>query len=98
MADVLNMISAKTIWNTFDSCNNYAMPAPGQIRCGQLEYWCTEKEKKERKADIAWMKQYLPQTRFRIFENIGHGGLTLLAPDLCAREIRRVISENRTAE
>ena len=97
VADVLNMISAKTIWNTFDSCNNYAMPSPEQIRCGQLEYWCTGKEKKERKADIAWMKQHLPQTRFRFFENIGHAGMTLLEPELFAREIRRIIRESDTS-
>lgn len=34
-AGVLKRMSAKTIWRTFDSCNNYAMPkeAPFQIGC-----------------------------------------------------------------
>ena len=54
-AGVLKMISAKTIWRTFDSCNNYAMPKPVRIACSNIEYWYTEKEKKARKQDILYM-------------------------------------------
>ncbi len=37
-AKVLKMISAKTIWRTFDSCNNYTMPAYPYTRCKKIEY------------------------------------------------------------
>lgn len=35
-ANVLSMISYRTIWNTFDSCNNYRMPKHPQTNCEQL--------------------------------------------------------------
>ena len=34
---VLRMISAKTIWRTFYSCNNYAMPKQPETSCGRIE-------------------------------------------------------------
>ena len=48
-ANVLKRISAKTIWRTFDSCNNYSMPKPVRIACRNIEYWYTEKEKRQGK-------------------------------------------------
>ena len=44
-AGVLKMISAKTIWNTFVSCNNYSMPGDIHTDCEYMEYWIAEKEK-----------------------------------------------------
>ncbi len=36
------MISARTIWRTFESCNNYSMPADIRTDCRHIEYWAME--------------------------------------------------------
>ena len=43
------------------------------------------------KGDIAYIKQNLPQTVFKVFEDIGHGGLAALKPELLASELIRVM-------
>ena len=78
---------------TFDSCNNYKMPKAVRTNCGHIEYWYASAEEKERKWDIEYFAKNLPQTIFRRFENIGHGGLALLKPELLAAEIERIIGE-----
>ena len=91
-AGVLNMISGKTIWRTFDSCNNYAMPEPVRIPCRHVEYWVTEKEQEARRQDIAYVKKHIPQTVFRRFRNVGHGGLAVLHPEEFSRRLEKLIS------
>ena len=90
-ADVLHMISAKTIWRTFDSCNNYSMPEPVRIGCRKVEYWCAEKEWKARKQDIAYVKKNIPQTVFRRLPDLGHGGLAVLHPEEFSRALKQLI-------
>ena len=90
IAKVLKHTSARTIWRTFESCNNYAMPKPVAVECGHIEYWCTKAEEKARKADIAYIRKHLPRTVFRRFEDVGHGGMAVLRPELMAEELERV--------
>ena len=90
IAEVLKMMSAKTIWHTFDSCNNYSMPADIKTECGRIEYWYASTEKKARKTDIEYIKNIFPQTVFREFENVGHGGLAALKPGILADEISKL--------
>ena len=90
---VLNYISAKTIWRTFDSCNNYAMPKVIRSDCPRIEYWYATTEEKARKWDIEYIRKQFPRTAFRVFENIGHGGLAALKPELLASEIERVMGD-----
>jgi len=94
IAKVLKHMSAKTIWRTFESCNNYAMPKPVTVDCGHIEYWYAKAEEKDRKGDIAYIRQNLPQTVFKVFEDIGHGGLAALKPELLATELTRVMGRN----
>ena len=99
-AEVLKMISAKTIWRTFDSCNNYSMPDPVRTGCRNVEYWVTEKEQNARKQDIAYVKKNLPQTVFRHFRDVGHGGMAVLHPERFSGELEKLIgaSEAHRAE
>lgn len=90
VADVLKMMSAKTIWHTFDSCNNFSMPERIETSCRNIEYWYAATEKKARKGDIAYIKNVFPQTVFREFENIGHGGLAALKPEILAEELSKL--------
>ena len=90
---VLKHMSAKTIWRTFESCNNYDMPNPVIIDCKHIEYWYAKAEEKDRKGDIAYIQKNLPQTIFKVFEDIGHGGLAALKPELFAKELIRAMEE-----
>ena len=86
---VLKFISAKTIWRTFESCNNYSMLQIIHTDCERIEYWCAQSEKKARKWDIEYVKKHFPQAIFREFEDIGHAGLAVLKPELLASELER---------
>jgi pimeloyl-ACP methyl ester carboxylesterase len=91
IAKVLRFVSAKTVWRTFDSCNNYAMPKDIRTDCVKLEYWYAQTEKKARKWDIAYIRKSFPQAVFREFENVGHGGLAALKPELLVSELERAM-------
>ncbi|MBR1797737.1 MAG: alpha/beta hydrolase [Clostridiales bacterium] len=87
-AEVLKMVSYKTIWRTFDSCNNYKMPEVIKTGCRNIRYWFADKEEKERKADIAYVKEKLPRTVFEKIENVGHGGMAPFKPELFIEKLR----------
>ena len=53
IAGILKFMSARTIWRTFDSCNNYKMPSDFLYEGGIIEYWYALAEKKARKWDMA---------------------------------------------
>ena len=90
IAGVLRMISAKTVWRTFESCNNYPMPDPVRTSCRNIEYWLADAEIKARKLDITYIRQHFPDARFRRFRNLGHGGLAVLQPDKFVKSVRFV--------
>ncbi len=92
-AGVLKMISARTIWRTFDSCNNYSMPKYIHTGCRQIEYWVADKEVKDRRNDIAYVKKYLPLTVFRRIRNVGHGGLAPFNPEKFVRGIEKIMAK-----
>ena len=87
VVDVLKHCSRKTLWRTFDSCNNYKVPEPVPEVDTQIHYWCAKNELKERKQDIAYMKRRFPQTKFTELSDLGHGGLVLLKPELFSKMI-----------
>jgi pimeloyl-ACP methyl ester carboxylesterase len=90
---VLEFLSAKTIWRTFESCNNYDMPKEIHTDCRHLEYWYAKTEEPDRKWDIQYIRKHFPQTAFRVFEDIGHGGLAALKPALLVSEFERTMGE-----
>lgn len=80
VAKVLRFITYKTIWRTFESCNNYDMPKNVPEYKGRLQYWYGSKEAKDRTWDIRYVKNYFPGTEFIEFENMGHGSMASLYP------------------
>lgn len=90
-AKVLKMMSAGTIWRTFESCNNYSMPQVICTDCSHIEYWVAEKEVKDRRWDVAYMKKHFPQTVFRKIKDVGHGGLAPFNPKKFVRGIESTI-------
>lgn len=87
---VLRMTSAKTIWRTFDSCNNYSMPVQPETSCKRIEYWLADAEIRARKLDIRYIRKAYPQTVFRKVNDLGHGGLAVLRPEAFAKGIDRI--------
>ena len=94
VADVLKHSSRKTLWRTFDSCNNYKVPIPIPEIDTIIHYWYADGEEKERAWDIRYMKDYFPQTRFTVLPNLGHGGLVLKQPELFAQMITSLEDSN----
>ena len=88
---VLRMISLRTIWRTFDSCNNYSMPKKIATSCRTIEYWLAESEIKARKWDIRYIRKAFPGTVFRKVKGIGHAGLATLRPEAFAKGIDRIL-------
>ncbi|MFT8889202.1 MAG: alpha/beta hydrolase [Ethanoligenens sp.] len=70
---ILRHMNAKTVWNVFDSCNNYSLPNPLPNMQTKLEYWYGEHEKKARAWDIVYVKQHYPNIRFREIPGVDHG-------------------------
>lgn len=91
IAKVLRFVSAKTVWRTFESCNNYKMPKDIQTDCKTMEYWYAQSEKKARKWDIDYIRNHFSKAVFKEFENVGHGGLAALQPALLVAELERVM-------
>ena len=93
VSGVLKLMSYKTIWRTFESCNNYRMPDPVRTDCDNIEYWFADHEQKDRKWDIAYVRTNLPQTKFLRFGDVGHGGLAPLQPKRLAKGLERMMDK-----
>ncbi len=96
VADIFKWISYKTIWRTFDSCNNYAMPSIVKTSCRTIQYWYGDGEERERKCDIDYIRKYFSQSEFICMENLGHAGMALLRPEEFAERIRNLIQNEST--
>ena len=84
--EVMENMSAKTIWRSFYSCNNYAMPNPVPPVDCRIEYWYGVEEKRARKWDIEYIRKTFPDARF--VENAGQGHaefFTLHPVEFCHR-------------
>lgn len=91
IAKVLKHCSYKTLWNTFDSCNNYKMPKKTLYFEGKIHYWYGEKERKARDWDLKYMRKFISDTAFKKWKNIEHGDLVFFHPELFAKAIRHII-------
>ncbi|MBQ8954962.1 MAG: alpha/beta hydrolase [Clostridia bacterium] len=90
VANIFQHCTYRTLWNTFDSCNNYKMPKEVMRFPGRVYYWYAEKERKARDWDLKYMKKFVPDTVFKCFEGMDHGDMALFSPDLMARELREL--------
>jgi hypothetical protein len=85
---VLTFISYKTIWRTFDSCNNYKMPKDILQPKGHVEYWYADTEEKARAWDIRYIKKNFSNTSFLKLEDLGHAGLAATKPKTMAEMLK----------
>lgn len=58
-----------------------------------IEYWVAEKEVKDRRADVAYVKKVFPHTVFRKIKNVGHGGLAPFNPEKFVRGIEKNVGK-----
>lgn len=91
VADVLSMVSSRTVWRTFDSTNNYSMPEKVDSDCRNIEYWFTDIEEKDRDWDIRNFRRFFPQTRFLRFTDVGHGGLAPYHPERFVKALEKAM-------
>lgn len=88
VSKVLRFMSYRTIWRTFESCNNYRMPKdPPDTTCPRIQYWYATDEKKDRAWDLRYMKQMFPKTEFVELKGVGHGGMAAAKPQEFANRI-----------
>ena len=88
LANIFRHCTYKTLWNTFESCNNYRMPDRPMTFDGTVHYWCAEKETSERDWDLKYMREFVPGTVFKSFDGLSHGDMALFYPDMLAQELR----------
>ncbi len=88
VANIFRHCTYKTLWNTFDSTNNYRMPKEVLHFPGKIHYWYAEKERKGRDWDLKYMKRFVPDTVFKSFEGMDHGDLALFYPKRMAQELQ----------
>ena len=87
--------SARTIYNTFWSTNNYSMPDPVPKVAAKMEYWYGEEERKARKNDLAWARRAFPQIVPREFKGLAHAELVLMFPERFHDEVMRFMNGER---
>ena len=73
MYRVLRHMSNKTCWRVYDSTDNYSMPERFPGIDTRITYWYGEKEKKDRRPDIDYVKKHIPGVVFREFPGMNHG-------------------------
>ena len=90
VANMFRHCTYKTLWNTFDSCNNYQMPKNLMRFPGKIHYWYAEKERKARDWDLKYMKKFVPDTVFKSFAGMDHGDMALFYPERMAQELSKL--------
>ncbi len=69
----LKNMTPRTIWNAYDSTDNYSMPDHFPQISTHIEYWYGEDEKKDRKLDIRYVRRHIPGVKFRKIPHMMHG-------------------------
>lgn len=90
VARIFRHCTYKTLFRTFDSCNNYKMPKETLRFSGKIHYWYAEKERKARDWDLKYMKKFIPETVFKCFKGMDHGDMALFYPERMARELLKL--------
>ena len=96
VAEVLHTMSAKTIWRTFDSCNNYEMPerVRGSFSC--LQYWFGEREEKDRSWDIRYVAAHFPDAELIRMKGLGHAEMAVRHPGMMAAALTQLAERHGT--
>lgn len=91
MYSFLRGLSHKTIWNVFDSANNYKMPRSMPPTATKIQFWYGSLEKKSRKKDFRWVSKHLHEVHAREFPEMEHGELVMMHPEKFSDEVTRFL-------
>ncbi len=91
VARVFKFISYKTIWRTFESCNNYAMPKNIPAYGGRLQYWYGDKETKDRAWDIKYINANFPGAELIELKDMGHASMASLHAQEMAERLETLV-------
>lgn len=76
----LKTYSKRTIRRIFWSANNYALPPePAKTDC-RVAYWYGEEERKARRGNIRFIRQYFPHARMCVIPKMDHAELVMIYP------------------
>ncbi|MDO5721127.1 MAG: alpha/beta fold hydrolase [Actinomycetaceae bacterium] len=89
--EVLGSMSARTIWRTFESCNNYTLPPRLPHSVGYVEYWYGDREARARRSDIRYLKQVCAQAKIIRIQDRGHCATATFFPQQMAARIRKLV-------
>lgn len=91
LAKVIRFMSCKTIWRTFESCNNYSMPQCLPEHQGRLQYWYGDKESEDQRENVAYVKKHFPHAEFIRLENRGHASMASRHPEEMAERFELLL-------
>ncbi len=86
-------MTAKTIWNAYDSTDNYSMPKVFPDISTNIEYWYGEDEKKDRKLDIQYVEKHIPNVTFQMIPNMTHGQFVCSEPERFCQKLKEVVNQ-----
>lgn len=81
MFSFLRGLSRGTIWNIFDSANNYKMPITMPALATEILFWYGSREKDSRKRDLQWVSKYVNGIHTREIPDMEHGELVMMHPE-----------------
>ena len=81
----LKTYSDRTIRNIFWSGNNYALPDTPAGRGTKIAYWYGDEEKRDRRSNIRFIRNYFPQIQLREFPKMAHAEMVMMYPEKFCR-------------
>ncbi|MBQ8160763.1 MAG: alpha/beta hydrolase [Clostridia bacterium] len=91
---VLRGMSSRTIWNSFESCNNFSFPAVCPKTWDHMVYWYGEKERSKRTKELKFMTEHFPQIHRLCLQGMDHGDLLIVYPDLFVKMLINTLTIN----
>ena len=85
--------TAKTIYNTAWSTNNWSFSEPLPKIDTEIEFWYGDEEKKERREHIAWAQKHFPQLKQVEFKDTAHAEMVLVQPERFYKEAMRFFGD-----
>lgn len=81
--------SSETIYNCFLDLFHYTIPQNISSSTAEVTYWFGSNEPFPPRS-LKYLKEYLPNVKVKVFDNMGHGELITKHPKRCIEEMKRV--------
>ncbi len=92
----LKNMTPKSIWNAYDSTDNYSMPSVFPDIPTYIEYWYGEDEKKDRMLDLKYVRKHIPNVKFRKIPHMTHGQFICAEPERFCRALKKILKHPST--